>query len=109
MMRERQRRERRAVADGELLIDVMQMHLDGAVGDIELAPNLFVRQSFGDQMHNLTLALGQHRQYVFSDDAAGGRERQQSSAGCNLPQAMQEDTWRRLFEHHTVRASRDRD
>jgi hypothetical protein len=39
-----ERREHCPVADFKLLIDVMEVHLDGAVGNIQAAPNFLVRQ-----------------------------------------------------------------
>ena len=54
-------------ADFELLEDVMEMHLDGTVGDIQPASNLLVRQSLGYQAHDLPLTACQHAQHVLSD------------------------------------------
>ena len=65
MLTKGQRREGRTVADCELLINVMQVDLDGTVGNIQLASDLLVRQSFGYQAHDLAFALGQQRQYIF--------------------------------------------
>ena len=62
-----ERREHGPVADFKLLIDVMEVHLDGAVGNIQPAPNFLVRQPFGHQGHDLALAVCQHRQHVFRD------------------------------------------
>src|SRR5262249_26078711 len=36
-----------SVFDRKLLVDVMQMNLDGTIGDIQPTANLLVRQSFG--------------------------------------------------------------
>src|SRR5258705_13968452 len=59
-----ERREYCPVADCKLLKDVMEVHLDGAVDNIQPAPNFLVRQSLGHQTHDLALALCQNRQHV---------------------------------------------
>ena len=50
-----ERREHSPVADFKLLKNVMEMHLDGAVGNIQPTPNFLVGQSFGYQAHDLDL------------------------------------------------------
>jgi hypothetical protein len=52
--------QRRSVVDCKLLKDAMQVDLDGALANVELASDLLVRQSFGYQMRNLAFTLG-HR------------------------------------------------
>ena len=42
--------ERGPVADFKLLKDVMKMHLDGAVADVQTAADFLVRQPFGHQI-----------------------------------------------------------
>ena len=64
IVRYRERREHGPVADFKLLIDVMEVYLDSAVGDIQPAPDFLVRQPFGHQSHNLALTVRQHRQHV---------------------------------------------
>src|SRR5215475_10632143 len=60
--RDGKRRKRCAVADVELLKDVMEMHFDRAVSNIQSTTNLLVRQTFGYQTHDLTLAHGQRNE-----------------------------------------------
>src|SRR5216683_3192588 len=48
-----ERREHCPVADFKFLINVMQVHLDSAAGNVQPAPNFLVRQSFGHQRHDL--------------------------------------------------------
>ena len=63
-MQHGERREHCPVADFKLLKDVMEVHLDGAVDNIQPAPNFLVRQPFGHQTHDLALPVCQHRQHV---------------------------------------------
>src|SRR5260370_14160452 len=55
-----ERREHSPVADFKLLKDVMEVHLDGAVDNIQPPPNFLVRQPFGHQTHDLALPACQH-------------------------------------------------
>ena len=55
--RDSDRCERSPVADFQLLIDVMEMHLDGAVANIQSTANFLVRQTFGHQAHDLVLSV----------------------------------------------------
>jgi hypothetical protein len=48
-----ERRENCPVADCKLLIDVMEVLFDSAVGNIQPAPNFLVRQPSGHQTHDL--------------------------------------------------------
>src|SRR3954466_9506572 len=50
------RREHRSVANFEFLKDVMEVHFDGAINNVQPAPYFLVRQPFGDQTHDLALA-----------------------------------------------------
>src|SRR5260370_17305203 len=52
-----QHRQRRSIVDRKLLKDPMQMYLDSAVGEIELAPDFLVRQSFAYQLNDLAFSL----------------------------------------------------
>ena len=45
-----------AIANCELLVDVMQVHLDGALGDSELLRDLFVTETCAHQQRDLSLA-----------------------------------------------------
>ena len=67
ILRNSERRQHCPVADFELLIDVMQVHLDSAAGDIKPAPNFLIRQAFAHQSHDLALAVCQHRQHIRRD------------------------------------------
>ena len=60
ILRYGKRREHCPVADLKFLIDVMQVDLDGAVGNIQPAPNFLVRQPFGHQSHDLALAVREY-------------------------------------------------
>ena len=62
ILRDRNGREYRPVADFKLLKDVMKMHLDGAVGNIQASANFLVRQPFGHQPHDLAFPVCQHSQ-----------------------------------------------
>ena len=118
-MREGQRCERCAIADRELLIDMMQMDLDRAVGNIQLASDLLVRQPFGYQAHDLTLSFGKHREHIFGACVADGDilqawgigmcEWQQASASRDLPQALHQHMGRHLLEDHSICSSRSGD
>src|SRR6266446_8641005 len=57
-----ERREDCPVADCKLLKDVMEVLFDGAVGNIQPAPNFLVRQPSGHQTHDLSLAVCEHLQ-----------------------------------------------
>src|SRR5215467_10732054 len=48
-----------AVAEAELLEDVRDVRLDGRVTDVELLPDLGVRQAAGDQPEHVEFALSQ--------------------------------------------------
>src|SRR4051794_39347762 len=52
------RREHRSVANFELLKDVMQVHFDCAINNVQPPPYFLVRQPFGHETHDLALALG---------------------------------------------------
>src|SRR5215208_1618629 len=56
-----ERREHCPIADFKLLKNVMEVLFDGPVGNIQPAPNLLVRQAFGHQTHDLSLAVCEHR------------------------------------------------
>jgi hypothetical protein len=45
LLRYGERREHGSVADFKLLKDVMEMHLDGTVGNVQPTPNFLVRQT----------------------------------------------------------------
>jgi len=64
MVRYGQRREHGSVVDFKLLIDVMEVHFDRAIGNPQPAPNFLVRQSLGYQTHDLALTVRQHRQHA---------------------------------------------
>ncbi len=92
-----ERREHRPVADFKLLINVMQVHLDGAVGNIQPAPYFLIRQPFRHQSHDLALAVCQHRRHLLRDrdvpllplprySLIGGEQRRQPLAVRDLPQ-----------------------
>jgi hypothetical protein len=49
--------EKRALPTLSVLINVMEMHLDGTVANIQLAANFLVRQTFGYQAHDLVLSV----------------------------------------------------
>jgi len=45
-----------SAADAELAIDIMQEHLDGALGDVEFMRDLFIAQSFNHEAGNFDFA-----------------------------------------------------
>src|SRR5215470_10628581 len=57
ILRDSERRERCSVTNVKFLKNVMKMHLDGAIRDVQSAANFLVRQSFGHQTNDLTLAV----------------------------------------------------
>src|SRR5215471_5655346 len=96
--RDGKRRKRCAVADVELLKDVMEMHFDRAVSDIQSTTNLLVRQTFGYQTHDLTLAHGQrnesflgYRARLLSRRFPERGQLQQLLAARHLPQDLHEN------------------
>src|SRR6516165_9441009 len=96
--RDGKRRKRRAVADVELLKDVMEMHFDRAVSNIQSTSNLLVRQTFGYQTHDLTLAHGQrnesflgYRARLLSRRLPERGQLQQLLAARHLPQDLHEN------------------
>ena len=62
-----ERREHRSVADIELLENVMEMDLDGTIGNVQPPSNFLVRQSLGHQAHDLPLAICQYCQRFLCD------------------------------------------
>jgi hypothetical protein len=56
-LRDSERCEHCPVADFQLLINVMEMNLDGTVANIQSTANFLVRQTFGHQAHDLVLAV----------------------------------------------------
>src|SRR5260370_22020904 len=91
-----QHRQRRSIVDRKLLKDRMQMYVDSAVGEIELAPDFLVRQSFAYQLNDLAFALAQpgrkssegvRRAMLMPIPQFGvpRRDRQQFLPGCDLP------------------------
>ena len=58
-------REHGPITDFKLLKHVVEVYFDRALGNVQLARNLLVRQTLGYQAHNLTLAVRQHRQHFF--------------------------------------------
>src|SRR2546430_3673940 len=67
ILRDRNGCEYRPVADFKLLKDVMKMHLDGAVRNLQASANFLVRQPFGHQPHDLALPVCQHSHCVLRD------------------------------------------
>jgi hypothetical protein len=57
-------RESGSIVDGQLLVDVVQMHLYRAIGNIQPVSDPFVRQAFRHQLHDLPFTLRQHRQHI---------------------------------------------
>jgi hypothetical protein len=45
----------------------MEVDLNGALANVELAANPFIGQAFGHQQGNPAFAGGQHTQYIFRD------------------------------------------
>jgi hypothetical protein len=69
-----QRGEGRSVVDRKLLIDTVQVDLDRALGNVELASDILVRPSFGNQMYDLAFTVGQRgRQFLKVASPAGFR------------------------------------
>ena len=56
-LRDSERCERGPVVDFQLLINVMEMNLDGTVAKIQSTADLLVRQTSGHQAHDLVLAI----------------------------------------------------
>jgi hypothetical protein len=67
-----------SVADRELPKNGLQMHFNGILGQVELACNLLVPQSFDYQKHHFVLASGQSTQLCHSIAAWGARSWQAS-------------------------------
>ena len=57
ILRDSERCECCPVSDFQLLINVMEVHLDGAVANIQSTANFLVRQTFGHQAHDLVLSV----------------------------------------------------
>jgi Fe-S cluster assembly ATPase SufC len=52
--------EGKSALDTKLLVDPMQVKLDGSFGDVEFARNQFVGKTLGGEKHDLALAHAQH-------------------------------------------------
>jgi len=75
ILRDGKRGERCPVANFKFLKDVVKMHLDGTIRNIQSAPDFLVRQSFGYQTHDLTLPVCQRRQRFVRDYALLSKSR----------------------------------
>ena len=67
ILRDGERGEHCPVANVKFLKDVVKMHLDGTVRNIQPAPDFLVRQPFGHQSHDLALAICQCREHILRD------------------------------------------
>jgi hypothetical protein len=95
ILRDGERGEHCPVANVKFLEDVVKMHLDGTIRNIQPAPDFLVRQPFGHQTHDLTLPVCQRRQSFVRDCAllskgrpAGRGRRQKSLTISNFPQDL---------------------
>jgi len=117
LLRYCERREQCPVADFKLLKNVMEMHLDGPVGNIQPTPNFLVGQSYRYQTHDLALTVRQYRHYVLRKRNAfrrpghyliGGRLRQQPLAIRDLAQGLHQRFGRHILRNDTIGAGRGR-
>jgi hypothetical protein len=52
-----QRRQHCAIANGQLVVDVVQMHLDGALAHAELPGDLLVSEASADQLGDSSVVM----------------------------------------------------
>src|SRR5882672_5844009 len=111
ILRYGERREHSPVADFKFLIDVMEVLFNGAVGNTQPAPNFLVRQPFGHQAHDLSLAVRENRQRILRDHnapllprygAIRSWQRQQSLVIRDLPQGLYQNFERHILRNDTV-------
>ena len=115
ILRDGERSERCPVANVKFLKDVVKMHFDGAIRNIQPAPDFLVRQSFGYQTHDLTLPVCQRRQSFVRDCAllrkcrlTGRRLRQKFLTTSNFPQDLHQSIGVNIRRDDGVSASRSK-
>ena len=115
-LQQRDRGEHGPITDFKLLKYVVEVYFDCASGNVQLARNLLVRQTFGHESHDFALAAREHPQHFFNFGAVYflpvwrevlGRFRSRTGALRHQPQGMQNGVGVCVLRNCTASAGRD--
>ena len=103
-----------AVGDAELVEDVVEMILDGLLGDEKLFADFFVAKALGNELNDFFFAVAEQRLFAARTGLAGFRERlhdlgghaivQPDFAGVDAMNAFNEQFGSGLLENDTAGA-----